>query len=145
MIQNQGSRTLNLQQACQGLVSDVSTLPITRVGSFIRIFRSAHFANLRMHFFEVLEKPRKRPEIGVFFQKEKIYDNNLTVFTKSRRKELGVAGRDLGVFLSQVMDQSFMIGADPSRGTNSAVAMGRAKKVKLSCDELCLSPGERYS
>jgi hypothetical protein len=29
-----------------------------------------------------------------------------------------------------VMDQSFMIGADPSRGTNSAVAMGRAKKVK---------------
>merc|ERR1719460_2495967 len=29
-----------------------------------------------------------------------------------------------------VMDQGFVIGSDPTRGTDSAVAMGRVKKVK---------------
>merc|ERR1719487_2512249 len=29
-----------------------------------------------------------------------------------------------------VMDQGFVIGSDPKRGTDSAVAMGRVKKVK---------------
>merc|ERR1719506_1014467 len=29
-----------------------------------------------------------------------------------------------------VMDQGFVIGSDPARGTDSAVAMGRVKKVK---------------
>merc|ERR1719409_1995372 len=29
-----------------------------------------------------------------------------------------------------VMDQGFVIGSDPQRGTDSAVAMGRVKKVK---------------
>ena len=31
--------------------------------------------------------------------------------------------------LVQVMDQGFVIGSDPSRGTDSAVAMGRCRKV----------------
>ena len=29
----------------------------------------------------------------------------------------------------QVMDQGYVIGSDPTRGTDSAVAMGRVKKV----------------
>merc|ERR1719420_1104940 len=42
-----------------------------------------------------------------------------------------------------VMDQGFIIGSDPSRGTDSAVVMGRCKKVKAPDVQKELQSGAR--